>query len=527
MKSISHYMRSPMASATTCVFALFCTLSAGAVGAGCAQPAGMHTWGTTDYESEAVALGPQAEAELAKPIERRSKDAGLLLLDYATCCMSAGRLDAAQRALYEAILLTNDLSLGDASGRASLVFDESMKIWQGEAYERAMIELLHGICLMQLNDFENARVAFDRALVCDRFSKGALTDYEGNCGGDDQFVANAYCTSKGGSLFQRDFLAAYFFRTICYLRTGRNKLADDSWKQTIYTREEVRMVSQRNTTIETPIAWTGHDGRYTYPNVYVPPTGRTEDAGHDVFGPNLGELEKANLLIIAATGNRPKKLRVGENKGGDTTFLHDDYFMPIQAIRHIGLSLDGDFTGYMMQCLDLYGQAAGRGPSIKDLAQKRKGEVEDFGLALQKTDNNYLKLLGLIIRAANREEADIRQWRLLPNSIHVWMQRVQPGSHRIVLLPSGENVPSRDYYFIDRAVAPVLQQTEINYVRMLANAPARLFAPRHVRSLDVKVPDTGLAVVFVAEAFNLEAKEIAVGAPKEYELLPRRVPPKQ
>lgn len=498
-----------------------------AIAAGCAQPNIVQTWGTTAYESEAAALRIQAEAEMAKSIDRRSKDAGILLLDYAACCMSAGKHEDAQRALYEAILLTNDLTLGDASGRASLVFDESMKVWQGEAYERAMIELLHGVCLMKLGDYENARVAFDRALVCDRFSKGALLDYEGSTSGNGSFVMNAESTARGGSLFQRDFLAAYLFRTICYLKTGRNKLAVESWKQTRSIYEEVRTACQRNTTVETPIVWTGIDGRYAYPNVYVPPTSGAEDAGYCVFSSKLPELDRANLLVIAATGNRPKKLKVGQNLGDDTNFLHDDYYAPIQAIRRIGINLDGAFTGYMSQCLDLYGQAAGRGPSIKDLAQMKKGEMEDFGRALIKTDNNYLKLIGWIIRAANQEEADIRQWRLLPNSIHVWASHVDPGSHRIAILPCGENLPSRDYYFEAYTYTSVLQQVETNYVGGIANPPSSLLAPRHVQSLDVKVAESGLTIVFVAEAFNYEVKSVSASSPVAYELLPRRKPPEK
>ena len=527
MSSITSNMRTIGVSGSAAILSVISCLGTAAIGSGCAQPVSTRTWGVTAYETEVAALSPRVNAELAKPIDQRSKEAGILLLDYAACCMSVGKFEAAQRALYEAILLTNDLSLGESSGRASLVFDESMKVWQGEAYERAMIELLHGVCLMRLGDFENARVAFDRALICDRFSKGALAEIEGSIGDNGQFVQSDSCTSKGGSLFQRDFLAAYLLRTICYLKTGRKALAADSWKQARSTCDEIQLAIQHTYDNENPIPWTGYDGRYDYPNIYVPPTGNFRGVGQDIFSADLDALGTANLIVIAASGNRPKKLRVGMNKGDDTNFLHDDYFMPIQAIRQIGLNIDGVFAGYMKQCLDLYGQAAGRGPSIKDLAQKKKGEVEDFARALQKTDNNYLKLIGLIIRATNQEEADVRQWTLLPNSVHIWMNRVEPGTHRVTFLPSGENLPSRDYYFIDRAFSSVLQQTEIKYARSLADAPTLLFAPRHVRSMDVEIPNTGSVVLYVAEAFNLEVTGVESESPRAIELLPRRTPKTQ
>lgn len=518
---------SPMPAAARLIFTIFAMFLSAAIVVGCAKPAGVYTWGATDYESAAKQLRTQAEAEMAKPCDRRSKDAGILLLDYAASCLSAGEVDSAQRAFYEAILLTNDLTLNESSGRASLVFSESMKTWQGEAYERAMIELLHGICLMQLNDFDNARVAFDRALVSDRISKGALAEIEGQFGSNGLFELNAECIAKGGSIFQRDFLAAHLLRTVCYLKSGRNKLAIDSWNQAVRTYQETRLVFLRSKEIKTPLAWTDYDGRYANPNVYVPPVGNVlSEVNDDIFSASIDEIRQSNLLIITATGNRPKKIKVGQANGNDTNFIHDSYYAPIQATRRVGLMVDGKFAGFMTQCLDLYGQSAGRGPSIKDLAQKRKGEVEDFARSLQRSDNNYIKLIGLIVRAANQEESDTRQWSLLPNAIHVWMKRIEPGRHRIVLLPCGENIPSRDYYFIDRAFAHVMQQTELNYVQSLALPPPQLLAPRHVRTVDIEVDDSGLAIVFVPEAFNLEAEFAPVLEPKRYELLPRRIPPK-
>lgn len=143
--------------------------------AGCASapkqpPPPAYSWGRCEYRQVAEDLRPRAEFELSKPIGKRAKDAGVELLDYASACLACGRYEEAQRYFYEAIVLTNDLALDKAGGEASLTFAESLKTWQGEAYERATIELLHGISLMRLGDFDNARVAFDRAISTDQFS---------------------------------------------------------------------------------------------------------------------------------------------------------------------------------------------------------------------------------------------------------------------------------------------------------------------------------------------------------------------
>ena len=68
--------------------------------------------------------------------------------------------------------------------------------------------------------------------------------------------------------------------------------------------------------------------------------------------------------------------------------------------------MDGEYQGAMCRCLDLYVQAAGRGPSSKDLAQIRKEQVEMVGEFLQEHGSMGLQYVGLLIRAANEEKAD-------------------------------------------------------------------------------------------------------------------------
>jgi len=347
--------------------------------AGCAAPPRCYTWGTTPYATAADALRKAAQSEMSKPLDQRAKDAGVSILDYATANLAIGKINEAQKAFYQGILLTNDMTLRESDGDASLVWDEATKVWQGEAYERAAAELLHGICLMDMGDYDNARVAFDRALVSDRFSKGALREREGSPSSGLGFCLNDSVNARGGSVFQRDFLAAYVLRTLCYIRMKKLERARKSWHETTKLYRELLATAQENANISTPVYWTDNSGRYQHPNVYLPPfrlcslgNASPVSVSGDLFSKSFDELAQANFLLVAASGSRPKKVKVGPPVG-NANFIHDDYLYPAESIQGLSLMIDGKIVGLMTQCLNLYGQSAGRGPSAKDLAQERKG----------------------------------------------------------------------------------------------------------------------------------------------------------
>lgn len=513
--------------------ALLAAAAATSLIAACAAPPRHFTWGTTDYVQAAAAMQKPARAEMAKPLDRRAKDAGVTILDYAAANLASGKIEEAQKAFYQGILLTNDMTLRESDGDASLVWDEATKVWQGEAYERAAAELLHGICLMDLGDFDNARVAFDRALISDRFSTGALRGREGSLSSGLGFHLSDRVNARGGSVFQRDFLAAYVLRTLCYVRMKKLERARKSWHETTELYRELLAAAQENANASTPVYWTAVSGRYQYPNLYLPPfrlcSSREAPAvgvSGELFSKSVDELAQANFLLIAASGSRPRKVRVGPPVS-DANFIHDDYLYPAESIQELSLMVDGEIVGPMTQCLNMYGQSAGRGPSAKDLAQERKGRVEDFGRALEKSGNNYVKLIGSIIRAVNQEEADTRQWTLAPNAIHLWIGRIEPRLHRIVLLPTGRNRPSIEQAWIVRAYSNLLQNYESTCMKELGTPAAAIEGPvaiRHALSRDMQVSSDGLTTVFIAEAFNNHIVEVAPGSPKSYELLPRRRP---
>jgi tetratricopeptide (TPR) repeat protein len=509
------------------VLAAIGVVLAGSMLAGCSRRTAptVDTWGTTDYGQYAQAREASIQKVLSKAPDQRERDAGIKLLDYAAARLAAGDPEAAQRTFYEGILLVNDLSLGASSGDASLIFAESLKVWQGEAYERAMVELLHGIALMQLGDFENARVAFDRTLVTDRFSDGAVVGLEGHLAASSQgnFVPNDVCHQRGGALYQRDFLAAYVLRTLAYIQQGRIARARQSWAETRQVIEEIEAACAWSGSPE--LTWTGHDGKYTYPRIFVPPFRSAINDG--LMDLSFEDLERANLLVIAATGSRPDKVRTGSN------FVHDGYLPPAEAIYRLDVLLDGEHVGGMMQGVDLFGQVAGRGRSAKDRAQDTKAAIEALGMALESYGVYGVQYIGSLIRIINQEEADVRQWNLLPNAVHVWVGRVEPGPQRLSLVASGHNAAS-EHITINNArrnvYSHLVRALEQQYLAQRVSSAddaylATAVAPRHTYVQDVAIEPDQLHVMFVAERVDRDVRRVPGLKPQAYVLGPRRDPP--
>jgi len=509
---------------------------------GCAAPkpaAPSTTWGACRYDRVAAQLQKPVQEQLKLPAERRPRDSGVTILDYAAACLAAGDADGAQQAFYQAILVTNDFTLGESAGNTSLVFSESAKVWQGEAFERAMIELLHGIALIQQGDFDNARVAFDRAIAADRYSRGGVAEIEGYAAtppeakntGVQVFNENDACHNGGGTVVCRDFLAAYILRTMCFLHLNRLRQARQSWAETGKVFDDLcRVTEASGAGVNHTDVWTGDEGRYSFPKVYLPPFRAANRVRKQIVAQSLEDLRRANVLIIAATGSRPKKVRTGTVTGQSVKFVHDGFLPPSESITDFAVVIDGERRGEMVQCLNMYGQVAGRGPSLKDAAQEHKRKVEDVGEALENSGNDYLKLIGSIVRAVNQEEADVRQWRLLPNSIHLWLGRIEPGVHTLRLLPEGANVAATESP-VDTIFAGYIQASEVAYARgVLGNwrmGQSMPYAARHALARSLVVPETGLTTLFIPEQFNEQVRVAAPAPPRSYELLPRMKPGQQ
>ena len=62
-----------------------------------------------------------------------------------------------------------------ARNLVSMLLNDTFSDYDGNLYERIMVNLYKGLNFMSLNDFENARVEFNRALICQDMAKEYFT----------------------------------------------------------------------------------------------------------------------------------------------------------------------------------------------------------------------------------------------------------------------------------------------------------------------------------------------------------------
>lgn len=147
------------------------------------------------------------------------------------------------------------------------------------------------------------------------------------------------------------------------------------------------------------------------------------------------KLKSSNAVFLVELGRGPEKLRKGPG-ASLTEWKRRDY--PEQAAA---VFVDGQEIGKASEAGDLTVQAQTKGWTGKDTVQVTKGVARDAAivttavaadLALQGSKQAGWVALGAgLFALANQSQADIRQWELLPDRIHVFVARLSPGAHQI------------------------------------------------------------------------------------------------
>ncbi len=134
----------------------------------------------------------RALAAFRKDLNKRDKNFVLYNLAFASAALTGGGYYDSERALLDSTeVMTGDA--GKSRGLLSLISAESIKVFKGEPFEKVMAYLYLGIIYYNQADFENARAAFNKALLMDKQSK------EG---------------------FREDLRLVYFMLGKCYLKLG-------------------------------------------------------------------------------------------------------------------------------------------------------------------------------------------------------------------------------------------------------------------------------------------------------------------
>ncbi|HPF98807.1 MAG TPA: hypothetical protein PLE77_01980 [Kiritimatiellia bacterium] len=314
---------------------------------------------------------------------------------------------------------------------ASLFGAESVKIYKGDPYEKAMNGLLLGLLFLRDNDVDNA-------LAC--FKNGILSDSD---------VAN--------EMYKSDFTLLQAVEARCYLLRDEREMYDQSIAQArqsyqmthpaardIVVRQQnlmseaqaqkTRAVKTRNAKTATPSA----DSQKQFEDL-------EKELGAVSSNIAMDHVESLmngdyNTLILFWCGRSPTKGRIGRygeksymmiNKGRETRYeVSIDGSAPMDANQGVA---------------DVVFQATTRGGRQMDnvLASQAdfKAFTSDFGDSLIDSADDVGGIPGLAIllvgaiskgvSAAANAEADIRNWQCLPGSLQVVPAKLAPGKHEL------------------------------------------------------------------------------------------------
>ena len=140
------------------------------------------------YDYEQAVKGYRLTVNQTK--EKDERNIVLADIHYAGATFVAGDYRDAQAALVAASKIMEDVAYGAERGQAAMALRHSMRVYKGEPYERAMAYTYLGLIFYRRGDFENARSAFNLALLADRGSKGDNEDYR------DDFTLAHYLIGK-------------------------------------------------------------------------------------------------------------------------------------------------------------------------------------------------------------------------------------------------------------------------------------------------------------------------------------------
>ncbi len=106
----------------------------------------------------------------------KDKNFALYSCDLGEALLAAGDLKAAREAFLDATMVMHNLGEGEMRGLGSLIGPESIKVFKGDPFEKAMVDAATGVVNYALGDYENAAVGFRRALLADKDSEEGYQD---------------------------------------------------------------------------------------------------------------------------------------------------------------------------------------------------------------------------------------------------------------------------------------------------------------------------------------------------------------
>ncbi len=358
----------------------------GGVAGGCAPTQQQRAVGAAlvDYDTGDF---KQAEAALQPLSAETNENYVLNNLRLGSAALAAQNLPEAERAFLRAYEVINATGVNDpARSAVAVIFDEKVKVFKGEPFERAMANFYLGLVYYIRHDYDNARAAFENSLF-------KLRDYDSN----DPNSANSRQQES-------NFALSILMLGRTFQRLGREDLARANFERVRQLRPDLDAL-----------------------------------ADYDLEA-------KSNLLLVVDVGFAPEKVK--DFDGSIVGYQPTPYTAgPIPRVR---VDLDGQpvRTNDVRPPIDLVAMAADRKWQSIDTLRAVKSGIGTGLLAAggivgvsSLNDRNprgdqlavAAGLLAAGLFAKVTSQADTRRWEMLPRTTLLIPLVVEPGTHDVTV----------------------------------------------------------------------------------------------
>src|SRR4051812_30640011 len=171
-----------------------------------------------NYARAAAKLKPLADKTDENYVLNNARLGSTALADYD--------LDTAEGAFLNAYEVINSTGVNSGGrGAAAAIFNEKMKVWKGEPFEKAMVNYYLGLVYYMRHDYENARAAFENSLF-------KLRDYGESKNKDDEYRK-----------IESDFALGYLMLAKSFQRLGDDQAARKNFDRAAELRPNLKSLA--------------------------------------------------------------------------------------------------------------------------------------------------------------------------------------------------------------------------------------------------------------------------------------------
>lgn len=298
------------------------------------------------------------------------------------CAMETGYYDCAEEALEKALLgIEAVYADNDTAAKArSLYYEEGMKDFKGEPYERCMAYYYRGLLYLQKGDYENARACFKTGVLQDAFAE----EKQGRC----------------------DFALLIFLQGWASQQLGDEEMASTAYEEVKRYRPDFKKPSPEDNVLI--IAETGTSPRKV-----------ADGAGHSELKFRRGRNFRENRVEVIVNGSEKIALYPIED-------------IAWQAMTRGGRAIDKILQGQVefrkskeqmgTILTDISSNAMISAPLWGDNAEVVQGVSAALGL---------VGVMQMADAAKARPHADTRYWDNLPDGVHIATMAKQAGPLKV------------------------------------------------------------------------------------------------